>query len=391
MSSFESEHQNLNMDQAVKERYAEGAESKEEALCCPVSYDPRFLEVIPQEIIEKDYGCGDPSRYLKEGDVVLDLGSGAGKICYIAAQVVGPKGRVIGVDFNPAMLELARKYQGEIAQKIGWNNVEFRRASIQDLKTDLDRVESELEKDPLRSAEDYAAFEARRHAWGEENPLIASDSVDVVVSNCVLNLVKPSAKKELFREMFRVLKRGGRAAISDIVSDEKVPARLQKDPELWSGCISGAFQEAEFLRAFEEAGFYGVTLEKREAKPWRVVEGIEFRSVTVTAWKGKQGECLERRQAVIYKGPWKQVLDDDGHIIKRGALTAVCDKTFQIYQREPYLSDFYFLEPAVEIPLDQAGIFDCSGSGERPARDLKGSFDPVSSKSGPEFCGPNCC
>ena len=99
-----------NIEQAVRERYAQGAKVREEALCCPTNYDPKYLKVIPQEILEKDYGCGDPSRFLKEGDTVLDLGSGGGKICYIASQVVGAQGKVIGVDFNPTMLELARKY-----------------------------------------------------------------------------------------------------------------------------------------------------------------------------------------------------------------------------------------------------------------------------------------
>src|SRR3989338_10373469 len=113
----------VNIEQAVRERYAQGAKIKEEALCCPTSYDPKYLKVIPREILEKDYGCGDPSRYLKEGDAVLDLGSGAGKICYIASQVVVSKGRVICVDFNPTMLGLARKYQQEIAGRIGWHNV----------------------------------------------------------------------------------------------------------------------------------------------------------------------------------------------------------------------------------------------------------------------------
>src|SRR3990167_5245606 len=89
------------IENVVRERYAQGAQAKEEALCCPTNYDPKYLKVIPEEILEKDYGCGDPSRFIKEGDVVLDLGSGGGKICYIASQVVGPKGKVIGVDFNP--------------------------------------------------------------------------------------------------------------------------------------------------------------------------------------------------------------------------------------------------------------------------------------------------
>src|SRR3989338_3728368 len=90
----------FDVEKVVRERYAKGAQKKEEALCCPVTYDPKFLKAIPREILEKDYGCGDPSAYLKEGETVLDLGSGAGKICFIASQVVGPKGRVIGVDFN---------------------------------------------------------------------------------------------------------------------------------------------------------------------------------------------------------------------------------------------------------------------------------------------------
>src|SRR6266487_3949669 len=95
----------------VRERYAASAKSQEAELCCPVNYESEYLKIIPSEIIERDYGCGDPSRYVREGETVLDLGSGGGKICYIAAQVVGPKGRVIGVDMNDDMLALARKYQ----------------------------------------------------------------------------------------------------------------------------------------------------------------------------------------------------------------------------------------------------------------------------------------
>jgi arsenite methyltransferase len=103
----------------------------------------------------------------------------------------------------------------------------------------------------------------------------------------------------------RVLKKGGRAVISDIVSDEEVPEELQNDPELWSGCISGALTEEGFLAAFENASFYGIQILKRDRDPWRTVQGIEFRSVTIEAFKGKQGECFERNQAVIYRGPFK--------------------------------------------------------------------------------------
>ncbi|HJY85241.1 MAG TPA: methyltransferase domain-containing protein, partial [Candidatus Acidoferrales bacterium] len=110
----------LNTEAAVRERYERAARTREKKLCCPVPYVPKYLEAIPQEILEKDYGCGDPTGYLAPGDTVLDLGSGGGKICYIAAQMVGPKGRVIGVDFHSEMLQLARKYQPQIVAALGY-------------------------------------------------------------------------------------------------------------------------------------------------------------------------------------------------------------------------------------------------------------------------------
>ena len=128
----------VNLEATVLARYGNAAREVENCLCLPVSYDQALLKVIPQEIVEKDYGCGDPSRYVREGEIVLDLGSGSGKACYIIAQIVGVHGRVIGVDFNPPMLELARKYQKSVADKLGYHNVEFRRGKIQDLKTDLE-------------------------------------------------------------------------------------------------------------------------------------------------------------------------------------------------------------------------------------------------------------
>src|SRR5216110_3103689 len=98
-------------ESAVKARYAAAANAAEPALCCSTDYDPQYLKAIPEEVIAKDYGCGDPSRHLKAGETVLDLGSGAGKICFIAAQIVGPKGKVIGIDMNDDMLALARKHE----------------------------------------------------------------------------------------------------------------------------------------------------------------------------------------------------------------------------------------------------------------------------------------
>jgi SAM-dependent methyltransferase len=107
------------VEAAVREAYAVGADHRVEELCCPVDYDLRYLEAIPGEVVERDYGCGDPSRYLREGETVLDLGSGAGKICFIASQIVGPEGRVIGVDMTPEMLDVARRNLPEVASRIG--------------------------------------------------------------------------------------------------------------------------------------------------------------------------------------------------------------------------------------------------------------------------------
>lgn len=98
----------IDVERAVNQRYAEAAQRREPELCCPISYDPRYLAVIPEDIRERDYGCGDPSAFVREGDTLLDLGCGAGKICYIAAQIVGPSGKIVGNDANAEMLELAR-------------------------------------------------------------------------------------------------------------------------------------------------------------------------------------------------------------------------------------------------------------------------------------------
>ena len=382
----------LNCEAAVLQRYGEAAKEVEACLCLPVAYDQDLLKVIPPEILEKDYGCGDPSRYVNAGETVLDLGSGSGKACYIIAQIVGAQGKVIGVDFNPPMLELARKYQKSIGDTLGYHNVEFHRGKVQDLQTDLELVEHYLKENPIASVADLARLEQFENKIRIEQPLVADESVDVVVSNCVLNLVRPEDKKTLFAEMYRVLRRGGRAVISDIVSDEPVPEHLARDPDLWSACVSGAFQEEEFLRAFEAAKFHGIRIEDFHSEAYQTVEGIEFRALTVTAYKGKEGTCIERNQAVIYRGPWKQVVDDDGHTLERGARMAVCDKTFKLYSQPPYEGQFILVPPREEVAPQEAGVFDCARDHKRHPRETKGVEFKVT-KLAAGVCGPgsNCC
>ncbi|HXE75028.1 MAG TPA: methyltransferase domain-containing protein [Candidatus Xenobia bacterium] len=381
----------LDAEKAVLERYGRAARARQGALCCPTSYDPRYLEVIPQEILERDYGCGDPTPYVQPGDTVLDLGSGAGKACFILAQIVGSKGNVIGVDFNPDMLALARKHQPAVARRLGYDNVVFHRARIQDLALPLDEVEAYLASHPVRSAAALAEFEAFAERLRSQAPLVPDNSVDVIVSNCVLNLVKDADKEKLFAEMYRVLKRGGRVAISDIVSDEDVPAVMKRDARLWSGCLAGAFREDTFLEAFERAGFYGIEIAQRDAKPWQTVRGIEFRSVTVTARKGKEGPCLERYQAVIYRGPWKEVRDDDGHTLRRGQRMAVCDKTYRIFTSPPYSDEVIPVPPRREVPLSRARGFTCAGAAVRDPRETKGKHYQKTTAPNKTVCGPEGC
>lgn len=384
-------NQVLDVEDAVLKRYSAGAKSAEPGLCCPTSYDSRYLDAIPEEVLQRDYGCGDPSRHLHEGEAVLDLGSGAGKICFLASQVVGPRGRVIGIDVNDDMLAVARRNTAVVAQRTGFANVEFRKGRIQDLALDLESLELWLNRNPVQSVEELSRLDAFMAELRATKPLVENESIDAVVSNCVLNLVHPEAKRQLFTEMSRVLKKGGRVVISDIVSDEDVPEHLKQDPQLWSGCISGALREDEFLRAFEDAGFYGISILERQSQPWQTVEGIEFRSITVAAYKGKEGPCWDHKQAVVYKGPFRQVEDDDGHVLHRGTRVAVCEKTFSIYSREPYRSHFDFIEPLVK-PSDPEPFPCAKGMLTRHPHETKGEDYRLTTEAGP-LCAPEkgCC
>ena len=385
----------LDTEKAVRERYAAAAQECEPQLCCPVDYDRKYLEIIPEEVIERDYGCGDPSKFVREGETVLDLGSGGGKICFIASQVVGAKGKVIGVDMNDTMLELARQSKQKVADAIGYDNVKFCKGRIQDMAIDRDAVDEYLKANPVTDEASLQTYEAFIGTMRRDSPMIPDNSVDVVVSNCVLNLVDATEKEQLFREIFRVLKNGGRAVISDIVSDEFVPQHMQDDSELWSGCISGAFQESDFLQAFERAGFYGVHMPVLQKEPWQTVEGIEFRSATVIAYKGKDGPCFEHNEAVIYQGPFLEVQDDMGHVFQRGERTAVCRKTFEILTREPYESHMIAVEPREAIDPADAKPFECSGGTEkRSPKVTKGASYKQSILPVADSCcdpGSDCC
>ena len=249
----DSKNNKLNHKEAIQNRYGSAAIEKESCLCTPVSFNPKYLDSIPKDVIEKDYGCGDPTKHVRKNDVVLDLGSGSGKNAFICAQIVGRSGRVIGVDQNKDMLNLSRDSIEYVANKIGYKNTKFIEGSIEKL-------------DELNN---------------KNEPIIKSSSIDIILSNCVLNLVNPESRKSLLKNIKRVLKVNGRIAISDIVSNKKVPQSLQNDPDLWSGCISGAWFEPELINDFKEIGFKNLKFSERSSEPWKIIEDIEFRTVTL--------------------------------------------------------------------------------------------------------------
>jgi SAM-dependent methyltransferase len=213
----------------VKKAYAEaakkqsccGSRGSEQESCC--GKKPYIVPDHPVPEAELGLSCGNPLAFghIREGDVVLDLGSGAGKDVFLAAQKVGPKGRAVGVDMTPEMLALARKNTARFLATTGLSNVEFREGLIEQL--------------PVEDA-----------------------SVDLVISNCVINL--STDKPQVFREIFRVLKTDGKMIVSDIVLNRPLPEAAKNDEDLYSSCIAGALLRQDYLGAIREAGFVRVEM-----------------------------------------------------------------------------------------------------------------------------------
>jgi arsenite methyltransferase len=228
---------NDQLKELVKEKYGQIAlqdKSANESSCCGAGgcstevYNIMNEDYTKMEGYQPDadlgLGCGLPTQFakIKKGDVVIDLGSGAGNDCFIARHEAGETGKVIGIDFTPAMIQKARAN----AEKLGFNNVEFRQGDI------------------------------------EQMP-VGANIADVVVSNCVLNLVPD--KNAVMKEIFRVLKPGGHFSISDIVLVGDLPEALRKDAEMYAGCVSGAVQKEVYLEMITGAGFKNITLQKEKA------------------------------------------------------------------------------------------------------------------------------
>mmetsp|Transcript_156 Transcript_156/g.505 ORF Transcript_156/g.505 Transcript_156/m.505 type:complete len:353 (+) Transcript_156:1436-2494(+) len=346
----------MDMKNAVLEGYSEriaqadGAMGSEAVQICRMNaYDPKLLSKVPQEIVDRDYGCGNPSEYAEAGDVVLDLGSGSGKICYILSQVVGETGQVIGVDMNRDMVALSRAHQEAFSKTVGYNNLRFTLGSIDDLASDLEAVEKVVSGRQIDSLDDYSALQQHLKDARKNSPMIADRSVDLVVSNCVINLVDTDSKNSVLEEIFRVLRPGGRIALSDNVSNIEVPDELKNDPELWVGCYSGVYQEQEFYNALGQVGFVGLNVVDRKGVPEKTIGDVTFHSVTVTATKPLLAEDADVAAQVMYKGPWSAVTDDMGTSFQRGEAKAVSAEVAQQLRHSAYASHVHFLnEPPSE-------------------------------------------
>lgn len=313
------------------------ADLKTEACCCAEPPEPHIRAIMSQldnEILEKFYGCGSPFPPAIEGCTVLDLGCGTGRDVYVISKIVGENGRVIGVDMTDEQLEVAHRHRDSMAAKFGFaqSNVEFKKGYMEELDT-----------------------------LG-----IADNSIDVVVSNCVLNL--SFDKTRLLSEIFRVLKPGGELFFSDVFTSRRIPEELRHDPVLVGECIGGAFYTEDFRRAIARAGCADARiLSSREIAVTdpqiKLKLGMtRLYSQTVRAFKldSLEDRCEDFGQHATYLGtipnePHCFKLDDH-HCLETGRPMLVCGNTAAMFAETRFAKHF-------KVEGDRSvhfGLFDCS-------------------------------
>lgn len=302
----------------------------------------------------------DPWEPPRRGEAVLVLGAAVGEECAAAATEVGREGRVIGIETSDDALARSRAGVPALARRAGHENLSFRKARLDDLKLDRERVNAWLREHPVQGDADLAALETAIERLRADAPVVADGSIDVVIARGALSQVTPAAARAMFAEIFRVLRRGGRVLLSGAASDEDVPERLRAHPTFAAAGITGTAREDELVQALESASFYGIQIVERSEAPRWTVEGLELRDLVLIAYKGKEGPCWECNQALIYRGPFKRVEDDDGHVLYRGVRMAVCEKTFRIFSQPPYRDHVELVQPAVPIAVETAAPFPCS-------------------------------
>ena len=290
--------------------------------CCTLTAPPenimRALRNVADEVQAKYYGCGLTLPDNVRGLRILDLGSGSGRDCYIASQLVGEQGEVIGVDMTDEQLEVANSYIDHHAKIFGFKNVSFLKGNIEKL--------DELGLEP--------------------------NSFDLIISNCVINLA--TDKLKVLKDVYSLLKPGGEMYFSDVYSNRRIPKELQENQVLWGECLSGALYWNDFLRLSQAAGFADprsvedkpITIENRELE--ELVGDINFYSVTYRLFKLDELEsaCEDYGQAVRYKGSIdesaKGLLLDNHHYFAKGKIESVCGNTYMMLHDTRYLEHFEF-------------------------------------------------
>lgn len=301
-----------DITQKVSERYANAASTGEQ-MCCPTSYDMGYLKTfIPEEVLKISYGCGTPAglKTVQVGETVLDIGSGGGIDCFEASRLVGPTGRVIGIDMTDTMLEIATKNSAVVAANLGYrsSNVEFRKGLADTMP-------------------------------------VEDGTIDLIISNCVINLAPD--KRKVFREMYRVAKPGGRFTISDIVSDQTVPQYLVHDTQKWGDCLSGALTLMDYMNGMTAAGFLGIHLVK--FSPWRAIDGIHFFSVTLTGYKLPRGPTASSIRYATLRGPFSRLVDERGKAYQRGIPQSITVEEARLLSVPPFVELFLLTTEPVQL------------------------------------------
>lgn len=330
----------VKINQSVQSYYGQVLQSSEDlktSACCTVDSMPQHLRAlltdIHPEVVSRYYGCGSPLPPVLESRTILDLGCGSGRDCYLLSRMVGETGRVIGVDMTSEQLDVAKKHLDWHTKQYGYkqSNVEFLQGYIEDLA-----------------------------GCG-----IADNSIDVVVSNCVVNL-SPD-KPKVLSEILRTLKPGGELYFSDVYADRRIPESLKMDPILLGECLGGALYWEDFRRIMQNLGYPDIRVVKEnpisleDPDVIARIGMVNFRSVTVRIIKTSlEDRCEDYGQLAIYKGSIKEFPHffdlDDHHHFETGKPLRVCGNTFDMLNNSRYAEHFQLIGDK----SSHFGLFDCA-------------------------------
>jgi hypothetical protein len=342
----------------------------------------KFLRNVPVSFrnngSKNSLACG--LDYFSPGMTVVILGGKNYLLNYIAARDTAPHGLVINCFPDTSGLE---KLQAAFGQLPGnhFPDLRFYYTPNGDLETRYAEIEKFLKKNSVDNTTGYLQLEKYISGMKSNNPLIEDNSVDIATLDGPNFEIASEALWDLAADVYRILKKGGIFLFSLLLSDEKAVEE-------------GYLCEDDMERFTHSLKFHGLHCLGRSELPYQVINGKEIRCHNFAAFKGKEGPCMERRQAVIYNGPWREIKDDDGHTYSRGKRAAVCDKTFKLLSSPPYQGQFTYLYPYIDIPLEQAAPFPCGpGTLFRHPKETKGVIEvnPASQDGrdpADDGCGP---